>query len=208
MDRDFLYGKLNPASSYNTLIPDTSAWPVQYTFSDTSNNVNTTYVSYDQTIGTNLVALNAQYQGLQGFVQNCQIISVATPNNTLYSVPATVSQTFQAASIPIFQFAIFYNLNMEMDPTPAMAVTGPVYCNQSMWITCINELTFNSTVQAVGSVTLNTAADPFANGYSYGGTVAVTFPGEAAELRQQRADRAGCRQHQLKHQSHQHRIHS
>ena len=150
MDRDFLYGKLNSASSYNTLIPNSSTWPVQYTFSDTNGNANTTYVSFDQTTGTNLVALNAQYQGLQGFVQNCQIISVATPNNALYSVPATVSQTFQAASIPIFQFAIFYNLNMEMDPTPVMAVTGPVYCNQSMWITCINGLTFNSTVQAVG----------------------------------------------------------
>ena len=175
MDRDFLYAKLNSASSYNTLIPDSSTWPVQYTFSDTNGNANTTYVSFDQTTGTNLVALNAQYQGLQGFVQNCQIISVATPINALYSVPATVSQTFQAANIPIFQFAIFYNLNMEMDPTPVMAVTGPVYCNQSMWITCINGLTFSSTVQAVGSVTLNTAADPFANGYSYGGTQVVTF---------------------------------
>ena len=194
MDRDFLYGKLNSASSYNTLIPDSSTWPVQYTFSDTSNNVNTTQVTYDQTIGTNLVALNSQFQGLQGFVQNCQIISVATPKNTLYSVPATISQTFQAASIPIFQFAIFYNLNMEMDPTPTMVVTGPVFCNQSMWITCINGLTFNSTVQAVGSVTLNTAADPFANGYSYGGSVAVTFPAKQPS-RQQRADRAGCRQH-------------
>ena len=78
-------------------------------------------------------------------------------------------------SWPVFGFAIFYNLNMEMDPTPTMVVNGPVFGNQGMWITCINGLTFNSTVQAVGTVTLNTAADPFANGYSYGGSVAVTF---------------------------------
>src|ERR1035437_8357036 len=97
MNRDFLYCNLNSASSYNTLIPDTSAWPIQYTFSDTNGNANTTSVSFEQTSGLNLVPLNAQYQGLQAFVQNCQIISVATPRNTLYSVPATVSQTFQAA---------------------------------------------------------------------------------------------------------------
>ncbi|MGA2852956.1 MAG: hypothetical protein ABSE90_02325 [Verrucomicrobiota bacterium] len=175
MDRDFLNGKLNSVSDYNTLIPDTSAWPVHYTFSDTNGNANTTYISFDSTSGTNLVPLNAQYSGLQAFVQNCQIISVATPGNVRYTVPATVSETFQAASIPIFQFAIFYNLNMEMDPTPIMTVNGSVFCNKSMWITCINGLTFNSTVQAVGTVTLNTAADPFANGYSYGGSTAVTF---------------------------------
>ena len=174
MNRDFFYGNLNSANSYNTLIPDTSTWPVHYTFSDTSNNVNTTQVTFDQTSGTNLVPLNAQYLGLQAFVQNCQIISVATPNNTLYSVPATVSQTFQAAKIPIFQFAIFYNLDMEMDPTPVMAVTGPVFCNQSVWIVAIGGLTFNSTVQAVGTVNL-TSTDPFANGYSRSGTVPLTF---------------------------------
>ncbi len=174
MDRDFLYGNLNSASSYSGLIPNTSTWPVTYTFSSPTGTTNTTYVSFDQTSGTNLVALNAQFLGLQGFVQNCQIISVATPNNTFYGVPATVSQTFQAAKIPIFQFAIFYNLNMEMDPTPVMSVNGPVFCNQSMWIVAIGGLTFNSTVQAVGTVNL-TSTDPFANNYSRSGTVAVTF---------------------------------
>ena len=174
MDRDFLYGNLNSASSYSTLIPDTSTWPVHYTFSNTNGNANTTYVSFDQTSGTNLVALNAQYQGLQGFVQNCQIISIATPRNTLYSVPATVSQTFQAASIPIFQFAIFYNLDMEISPGAAMNVTGPVFCNQSIWAEGSAGLNFSSTVQAVGTVNLTTT-DPFANNYTGSGTPTFTI---------------------------------
>jgi hypothetical protein len=73
------------------------------------------------------------------------------------------------AQIPVFQYAIFYNLNLEMDPTPPMVINGPVFCNQSIWATSVNSLTFNSTVQAVGTVTTNTSTDPFANGYEYGG---------------------------------------
>jgi hypothetical protein len=78
------------------------------------------------------------------------------------------------AQLPLFQYAIFYNLNLEMDPTPAMVINGPVFCNQSIWATCVNSLTFNSTVQAAGTVTYNTSTDPFANGYAYGG-VAPAF---------------------------------
>ncbi len=91
------------------------------------------------------------------------------------SFAATNSQAFfrLRQQWPVFEFAIFYNLNMEMDPTPAMTVNGPVFCNQSIWATCVNSLTFNSTVQAVGTVTYNTSTDPFASGYSYGGVAPV-----------------------------------
>jgi len=171
MNRDFLYGTLNTSNAYSALIPDTSTWPIQYTFSDGNGNANTTYVSIGQ---TNWESLNAQYAGLNGYANDCTIISVATPNNQLYNVPARVQQTFQAAEIPVFQFAIFYNMNMEMDPTPAMVINGPVFCNASIWATCVNSLTFNSTVEAAGTVTYNTSTDPLANGYSYGG-VAPTF---------------------------------
>ena len=45
MMRDFTYGSLNPASSYNTLVPDTNGWPVQFTFSDTNGVANQTSVN-------------------------------------------------------------------------------------------------------------------------------------------------------------------
>src|SRR5471032_2602811 len=38
MDRDFLYGTLGTSNYYGALVPDTSAWPVHYTFSDGSGN--------------------------------------------------------------------------------------------------------------------------------------------------------------------------
>ena len=139
------------------------------------------------TNGTVVVSLPTNSSNLYGLAQletttNLSPPIVWTAGNwisgpVLFNSPATNSQQFFRfwQEFPVFEFAIFYNLNMEMDPTPTMVVNGPVFGNQSMWITCINGLTFNSTVQAVGTVTLNTTADPFANGYSYGGSVAVTF---------------------------------
>jgi hypothetical protein len=72
---------------------------------------------------------------------------------------------------PLFQFAIFYNLNMEIDPGQPMVVNGPVFCNASIWASA-PALTFNSTVDAAGQVFTN-ATDPFATGWTNG--VAPTF---------------------------------
>ncbi|HUZ07263.1 MAG TPA: hypothetical protein VMV89_07220, partial [Candidatus Paceibacterota bacterium] len=107
MDRDFLYGSLNTASYYSTNIPNTSGpyWsgPVQYTFSDGNGNNNQIYVGMAQK--AIFEPLNAQYAGLNGISVDCTNIAVATPIGLLYNVPATVQQTFQAAIIPVFQFA-------------------------------------------------------------------------------------------------------
>ena len=176
MDRDFLYSSHKTNTAYVSLIPDTSStnlWPIQYLFSDTNGNTNVVFVSEDQTTGTNLVPLNSQYYGLKGYVQNCSITAVATPKNQLYNVPATVTQIFQAAIIPVFQFAIFYNLNLEMDPGQPQTVSGPVFCNASIWEGNV-DLTFDATVQAVGT-NCTTSIDPF--GKNYGGTNSAAYSG-------------------------------
>ena len=167
MDRDFLFGNLGTSNTYNSIIPDTSTWPVQYTFSDGQGNNSQIAVS----IGTtNFEVLNSQYAGLSGIAQDCTITAIATPSGQRYNVPATVTQTFQAAIIPVFQFAIFYNLNLEMAPGQPLTVAGPVFCNASIWEGS-SDLNFSSTVQAVG--TNNTSAvDPFNPTYT-NGTVSV-----------------------------------
>ena len=84
----------------------------------------------------------------------------------LFNSPATNSQEFFrfVQRYPVFQFAIFYNLNMEIAPGNVMTITGPVFCNQSIWEGS-STLTFASIVDAVG--TNDTASsDPFATGYA------------------------------------------
>jgi hypothetical protein len=77
------------------------------------------------------------------------------------SVPMTNSQQFfrLAQLTPIFQFAIFYNLNLEIQPGGGMNVGGPVFCNQSIW--AASPLTFSNSVAAVGTISSNNISDPF-----------------------------------------------
>jgi len=181
MDRDFLYGSLNTSSYYCTNIPDvsnTNLWPVQYTFSDTSGNNNRIYVGMAQTAV--FEPLNAQYAGLNGISIDCTNIAIATPRNLLYNVPATVQQTFQAAIIPVFQFAIFYNLNLEICPGSAMNILGPVFCNQNIWEGSQNT-TFSSTVSAVGTND-TTQLNPFCANYQpQGGNPTFLISGQPSD---------------------------
>lgn len=181
MDRDYLYQGLTNAAFYGnsnnanggTLLPNQTNWPAGYTYSDTNRVINQISVWIGLT-ATNTQPLNSQYAGLYGFAQNCSVTATATPasasgagSSWVYSVPATISEAFQLASIPLFQFAIFYNLNLEIAPGQNMVINGPVFCNQSIWEGA-SDTTFSNTVTAVG--TNDTSAnDPFALNYSKDG---------------------------------------
>jgi hypothetical protein len=167
MDRDFLAQSMASASSYQSLLPSMTnsgnVWPVLYTFSDSNNIVNQISVNLGPP-ATNTTALNSQFSGLYGLAQDCTIIATATPIGQPYVVPATISEKLQFASIPLFQFAIFYNVNLEICPGSPMSISGPVFCNQSIWEG--SELTtFASSVSAVGT-NCTLALDPFASNYS------------------------------------------
>src|ERR1700722_13315593 len=71
---------------------------------------------------------------------------------------------FQA---PIFSFAIFYNMNLEIVAAASLSIQGPVFSNAGFW-SGSDTITFDSIVSAVGLVT-NTTADPFCSGYSGSG---------------------------------------
>jgi hypothetical protein len=162
MNRDFLNQALNSSNYYTTNLPTETGWPVAYHFSSTVGT-NKTYVGIGST-STNLIPLTSAFSGLQGYEQDVKIISTATPSGELYNVPATVTNWVQYDSIPIFQFAIFYQINMEIDPGATMKVTGPVYCNASIWAGNAN-LTFLSSVHAVGVIS-TASTDPFSKNYT------------------------------------------
>ena len=177
MDRDFIYGILSSTnvSSYTSMpltIPQTNNWPVQYIFSSTNGTTNTVDVVFSAQNST-VAALNSQYSGLSGMSQGIDIYAKATPIGQRYNVPATVHESLSFAYIPLFQFAIFYNVNLEIDPGAAMTIGGPVFCNQNIWegsTLC----TFSSTVTAVGTNAPQTN-NPFATAYD--GSGASTFSG-------------------------------
>src|SRR5271170_5658567 len=177
IDRDYLYQSLNPASVYSTNMPSQTGWPVLFQFSGTNSTtgLNTTYV-YFGTNSTSLVPLTSQWSGLSGYPQNCQVTSTAKVKNQLYSVPATVTENVQYDDIPLFQFAIFYNMNLEIQPGSAMVINGPVFCNDSIWAASTG-LTFSNKVTAAGVVESNNISDPFMTAGSKTGSGNPLFDG-------------------------------
>jgi hypothetical protein len=167
MDRDFLGQSLSNASAYTTLTAPMTNWPAQYVFSGTNGATNQISV-YLGPPATNMVPLNSQFAGLYGLAQDAMIVATATPTIqsgvTPVSVPATVREILQFASIPLFQFAIFYNIDLEICPGQPMLITGPVFSNAGMWAGS-GQTTFSNTVTAVGSAVDTTANDPYTINY-------------------------------------------
>ena len=175
MDRDFIQnGTLNSESSYSDLLPVMTGWPIQFTFAGTnsSDSPGSIYVN----IGNEqkqLQALGTTYANLQGYLQPVTVTATATPVGQLYNVPATVSQTFQFAEVPVFQFAIFYNINLEIDPGAPMPITGAVFSNGGIWSGNANP-TYSSSVEAAGQVNTS-GTDPFLSTKTDVGTPAANF---------------------------------
>jgi len=182
IDRDFTYAAVSNTAAYASLPAgiDQSQWPVQYTFSDTNGSTGVVTVAISPT-STTSVSLTSQYAGLSGLVQSCDVYATATPIGQRYNQKASVHESLQYALIPLFQFAIFYNVNLEIDPGNTMFISGPVFCNQSIWEGS-SVLTFGSTVQAVGTnclqVSSSAPGDPFALNYQGSGASTFNVPGQ------------------------------
>jgi hypothetical protein len=172
MDRDFLLNVLQPASSYDTLLPDQTNWPIQFAFSNTNGQTGSISI-VEGTLSQVLQPLGTEYANLEGYIQPVTVIATATPQNQLYDQPATVQQQFSFAYVPAFQFAIFYNINLEIDPGDPMTITGAVFSNGGIWSGDTNPI-YSATVEAADQVT-TTGTDPFLPTYSGAGTPASNF---------------------------------
>src|ERR1035441_6017137 len=101
---------------------------------------------------------------------------VAGTGNTDMPI-ADPQQFFRLAQVlPIFQFAIFYNVDLEIDPGAAMTIQGAVWSNGGIW-TGSTVLTLANTVSAVGIAT-NTASDPFCTNYTGTGKSTYSMAGQ------------------------------
>ncbi len=133
-------------SGYQATVPTAaeSAYWGGYQFSDSEGNVGQTKVlrlnPEQQTI------MNSQYQGLYGLAASYEVSSRARDVAGVVDVAAAVRQTVQVATIPIFQFAIFYAVDLEIHPGANMTITGRVHSNSRLFTTPNDgvTLTYNS----------------------------------------------------------------
>lgn len=147
------------AQSYLPTASDDSYW-TNFRFSDGSSAnriiVSQIYTNQTDTIATNSIYSSySAYSGMTMTVNTYDIIATATLLSSEYQIVSTVGQKVFLATIPLFQFAIFYEQDMEIAPGANMTVTGPVHGNGNIFIepNSGTTLTFSNAVGAVGYIT-------------------------------------------------------
>lgn len=156
MSKDFRQSGWNLVDSklatYRAALPtetESGHWQ-GWTFSDPTGSTNGIFVA--RRSSAQFVELNSQYSGLSGMSATYAVIANASQSVSGLDQPITagVRQQFQLATIPIFQFAIFYGILMELHPGPSFTVTGRVHANDALYYSSGSGLTFNSHVTSVG----------------------------------------------------------
>lgn len=138
-----VYRGMAPNASENT------AWAA-YLFGDVNGTPNRLTVENTQAWG--FTPLQSQYQGLYGLAASYRVLCNARKAEALNDITVAVEQNVQVATIPVFQFAIFYGLNMEISCGQPFNVTGRVHSNRDLYVCPDNVLTFWSDVTSVGNI--------------------------------------------------------
>jgi hypothetical protein len=139
-------------AAYRSLVPtpaESSFWS-GFQFNNAQGTAGQTFV--ERITSQAYVDLNSQYQGLKGWASSYRVLSNARELNTSFQTIGAVDQDVQVASIPIFQFAIFYGLDLEVNTMTTMVVNGRVHANGTIYTYPSAPLTFKNDVTGVGKI--------------------------------------------------------
>ncbi|MGZ8899177.1 MAG: hypothetical protein ACXW3Z_03700, partial [Limisphaerales bacterium] len=137
-------------NAYRALAPTStegSAWS-QFDFSDGKGTSGTLV---EKVKNEQYIELDSQYAGLKGFATTYRIVSNARQKAGLRPITAAVGQDVQTASIPIFQYAIFYGLDLELHSLTDMDIVGRVHCNKNIYTYPSAKTIFWEDVTAAGN---------------------------------------------------------
>jgi hypothetical protein len=148
-------------SAYHSRVPvagESARWN-KFRFKDKGGNKDATEVSIISAWGTS--PLISQYQGLSGYAATYRITSYAQDLHGNGNPTAAVQQDLQLATVPVFQFAIFYNMDMEICPGPNMTIKGRVHSNGNLYSQPQAQLTFvNDVTSALQIIAGKSPNDP------------------------------------------------
>lgn len=140
-------------NTYKSIVPSSNN-PVfsAYRFTDGQSQAAKTHV--EVAAPAEFRNLLGKYKGLYGYASTYRIISNARNTESRFDITAAVRQDIELCTIPLFQFAIFYNLDLEIHPGAHMTISGPVHGNQNIYVctTSPTSVTFGSDVTAAGNI--------------------------------------------------------
>lgn len=115
-------------------------------------------VTVDWTIQPNgFAATQTDPAGIQTMVSGYNVEAVAT----VQGMEHTAHRMVNALASPIFQFAVFYDNDLEVNPGPNMTLRGRVHSNADMFLNCGGTLTVDTNyLHAVGGIYRYRKDDP------------------------------------------------
>jgi len=79
-----------------------------------------------------------------------------TANSTAFAndgaAEAILQLRFKSRLVPLFQFAVFYNKDLEINPGPVMTLSGPVHTNGDLYLDAGTSLDINGQVTSAGNI--------------------------------------------------------
>jgi hypothetical protein len=112
------------------------------------NGYTVTYNTIDQGPAEFVTLNRGAYQGLYAQVKAFTVESLA--EGGLNNSRIRVTQDVEDALIPLFQFAVFYENDLEIAPGPQMTLSGRVHTNADMYLQSENSVFIESFTTAAG----------------------------------------------------------
>jgi len=118
--------------------------------------VGETQVDYTIT-PTGFTTTNTDASGIQTVVTGYELEAEATVNGA----KATAHRVMNALATPLFQYAVFYDSDLEIQPGADMTIRGRVHTNRDMYLGAGTTLTFNTNyLRAAGDIYRSRKDDP------------------------------------------------
>ena len=117
---------------------------------ETLNDCNVTYQSVDGGAPVTRPLTTGNLAGLHALVKSFSVDATAVSRTD--GARVVLSEGFEVALVPIFQFAVFYNNDLEIAPGADMSLIGRVHTNGNLYLQSNVALRLDSYVSAAGSV--------------------------------------------------------
>ena len=92
--------------------------------------------------------------------QAVRFLAQARAESPTGSAVSYSTQSIEIRDAALFNYAIFYNLEMEFHPGPRMTIVGPVHANENSFLTEGGDIYFLDTFTTAGTLTIGTKNSP------------------------------------------------
>ena len=118
--------------------------------SATENSYSYVYLVADGGVATQRTLDAGSYKGLYGLVKPFNISSTGYDPDRKSNV--TLDMGLEDALIPLFQFAVFYQNDLEIAPGPNMTLGGRVHSNHDIYLESGNNIYINSYLTSASNI--------------------------------------------------------